>query len=156
LGGSTTLMASTFTNLLYHIVFSTKHREPLITTVVRPELYRYLGGIVRGEGGTLLEMGGMPDHIHLVTKFKADTSVAQMLRTIKAGSSKWANERPGALRFGWQAGYAAFSVSESQVASVIEYVRSQEQHHRKMSFQEEYVALLKRHGIDYDERYLWD
>ena len=150
-------MAGTFTNLLYHIVFSTKHRQPLITPTLQEELYKYMGGIIRGEGGTLLEIGGMPDHIHLLTRFKADKSVSHMLQLIKANSSKWVNERPEqSSRFAWQTGYAAFSVSESQVGVVRDYVRRQEEHHRRRSFQEELLVLLRKHEIDYDERYLWD
>ena len=150
-------MAGTFTNLLYHIVFSTKHRQPLITTTLQEELYKYMGGIVRGEGGTHLVIGGMTDHVHLVARFKADKSVSHMLQLIKANSSKWSNERPEQnSRFAWQTGYAAFSVSESQVGAVRDYVRRQDEHHRISSFQEELLALLRKHEIDYDERYLWD
>lgn len=103
-------------------------------------------------------MGGISDHVHLVAKFKADVSVAGMLRVIKASSSKWVNERSDRrpLRFAWQTGYAAFSVSESQVAAVRAYVRSQERHHRKLTFSEELASLLDKHGIDYDARYLLD
>jgi REP element-mobilizing transposase RayT len=150
-------MASTLTNLLYHIVFSTKDREPLIVPALRESLYPYIGGIIRGERGMLLEIGGMPDHVHLVTRFKTDPSVATMIRTIKSRSSKWVNEqlnRQG--RFSWQAGYGAFTVSASQVSRVRSYVSNQEAHHRMASFKDEYVALLNRHEIEYDERYLWD
>ena len=150
-------MASTYTNLLYHIVFSTKNREALIVPRLREELYPYIGGIIRGEGGTLLEIGGMPDHIHVVAKFKADPSVALMIKTFKAKSSKWVNERPGRKgRFAWQTGYGAFTVSASQLAKVRQYVRDQEEHHRVVSFKEEFITLLKKHGVEYDERYLWD
>jgi putative transposase len=112
-------MSSTLTNLLYHIVFSTKNREPIITKPIRAELYKYIGGIIRGEGGKLLEIGGMPDHVHLVVRFKAEPSVATMVKIIKSKSSKWLNEqpkRPG--RFEWQRGYAAFTVSASQLDAV--------------------------------------
>jgi REP element-mobilizing transposase RayT len=149
-------MSSTLTNLLYHIVFSTKNREPIITTPIRAELYKYIGGIVRGEGGTLLEIGGMPDHVHLVVRFKAEPSVATMVKIIKSKSSKWLNEqpkRPG--RFEWQRGYAAFTVSVSQLAGVRTYVKNQEQHHRHKTFQDELRLLLEKHGVEYDERYLW-
>ena len=87
-------MASTLTNLLYHIVFSTKHREPIITSPIRSDLYAYMGGIIRGEGGVLLEVGGMPDHVHLVTRFKSEPSVATMLKKIKSKSSQWLNDKP--------------------------------------------------------------
>lgn len=102
-----------------------------------------------------LEIGGVEDHVHLLAKFKASVSVSDMLRLIKANSSKWANERMDG-EFAWQEGYAAFSVSESQVVPVRRYIRNQVQHHRRQSYQEEFVALLERHGVDYDPRYLWD
>jgi REP element-mobilizing transposase RayT len=149
-------MAATFTNLLYHIIFSTQGRQPLIPTEQAEEIHHYIGGIVREEGGALLEAGGMPDHIHLVCRFKADRAVAEMLRLIKANSSKWLNERPGQRhRFEWQAGYGAFTVSESQLPVVRQYVKGQAEHHRTRSFQEEFLEFLKRHGITFDERYIW-
>jgi putative transposase len=150
-------MPSTHTNLLYHVIFSTKCRIPLITNNLQDELYRYIGGIIRAEGGVSLEIGGISDHVHLLVKFKPAISVSEMLGRIKANSSKWANENKMKLRkFGWQEGYGAFSVSESQINPIVKYIRSQEVHHRKQTFQEEYVALLKKHGIEYDEKYLWD
>ena len=120
------------------------------------DLYKYIGGIVRGEGGTLLEIGGMADHVHLVVRFKAEPSVATMVKIVKSKSSKWLNEqpkRPG--RFEWQRGYAAFTVSASQLESVRTYVRNQEQHHRRKTFQDELRLLLEKHGVEYDEQYLW-
>ena len=150
-------MASTLTNLLYHLVFSTKHREPIITPDLRDPLYAYIGGIIRSEGGILIEAGGMPDHIHLVAKFKPDTSVSDMVQVFKAKSSKWVNEMPDrTVRFAWQTGFGGFTVSESQLPIVRRYVRTQEEHHRTVTFQEEYLALLKRHRIEYDERYVFD
>jgi putative transposase len=150
-------MAGTYTNLLYHVVFSTKGRFPLVTCELQPELYAYVGGIVRGEGGVLIEIGGMADHVHLLAKFKPTGAVAEMLRLVKGNSSKWVNEEKfKARKFGWQDGYGAFSVSESQVDAVREYIRTQEAHHRGLSFQDEFRALLDRHGIECDERYLWD
>lgn len=150
-------MPTTYTNLLYHIVFSTKNRIPLINDDIREEIYRYVGGIIRAEGGVQLEIGGMSDHVHILAKFKAAVSVSEMLAKIKANSSKWVNEtKEGSHKFGWQEGYAAFSVSESQVPSITEYIRHQVEHHLKQAFQEEFVALLERHGITYDPRYLWD
>lgn len=150
-------MASTFTNLLYHIVFSTKDRIPLIQSDLQERLYEYMGGIIRGEGGVLLEIGGIPDHVHLLAKLRADTAVSVMLRLLKSNSSKWVNdERLIKGRFAWQTGYAAFSVSESQAAKVRKYIRGQEAHHAKVSFKEELIALLKKHRIEYDERYIFD
>jgi REP element-mobilizing transposase RayT len=150
-------MPSTYTNLLYHIVFSTKDRIPFITSDLQEELYRYIGGIIRAEGGVQLEIGGVTDHVHILAKIKPAISVSDMLGKIKANSSKWVNDHKMKMRkFGWQEGYAAFSVSESQVPAVREYIRNQEKHHRKHTYQEAFVALLERHGIEYDPRYLWD
>jgi putative transposase len=148
-------MASTFTNLLYHIVFSTKYRVPAIQEDFRERLYEYIGGIIRGEGGVLLEIGGVSDHIHLLAKIKADTAVSVMVRLIKSNSSKWSHQlAPPSARFDWQRGYGAFSVSESQLPRVRRYIQNQETHHAKVSFQDELITLLKRNRIEYDERYL--
>jgi putative transposase len=148
-------MATTFANLLYHVVFSTKNRLPSIRTEIREPLYEYMGGILRGEGGVLLEIGGMPDHVHLLTKLKTDVAVSVMVQKVKAKSSKWLNGRQGsAERFEWQTGYGIFSVSASLAEKVRRYIRQQEEHHRRVSFRDELVTLLERNGIAYDERYL--
>lgn len=150
-------MPSTFTNLLYHIVFSTRHREPLIKEELQEELYRYIGGIIRAEGGILLEIGGVADHVHLLSKIKPAVAVSEMLNKIKANSSKWINENKKSRdRFSWQEGYAAFTVSESQSPIVREYIRNQAEHHKKISFQDEFIALLEKHGVSYDPKYIWD
>jgi REP element-mobilizing transposase RayT len=150
-------MPGTYTNLLYHIVFSTKKRIPLISEKLQEDLYSYIGGIIRGERGALLEIGGMPDHVHLLVKLNPTKSVSEMLNRMKAKSSKWANQEKFKMRkFAWQDGYAAFSVSESQVGSVQRYIRTQKTHHRRRSFQDEFRALLTRHGIQFEERFLWD
>lgn len=150
-------MATTFSNLLYHIVFSTKTRLPLIRREIQEPVYEYVGGIIRDEGGILLEIGGVPDHIHILAKLRTDKAVALMVQRIKGRSSKWLNERRApAERFAWQEGYGAFSVSESLVNKVRTYIRTQEEHHRRVSFKEELIALLKRHRIPYDERYVVD
>ncbi|HSK80095.1 MAG TPA: IS200/IS605 family transposase [Thermoanaerobaculia bacterium] len=145
-------MRDTYSKLNYHLVFSTKNRVPLITDALRDPLYGYIGGILRGTGGVLLNAGGMPDHIHLLAGWGTSTSVAKMLQLIKANSSKWVNERQGASGdFAWQPGYGAFTVSASKIPEVREYILNQEAHHRKMSFQEELKELLKRHGVEYEE-----
>jgi len=150
-------MANTYTNLLYHVVFSTKNRVACLTGDVRDPLYHYIGGVIRGEGGTLLEIGGVADHVHLLTRFKAAASVATMVRRIKTSSSKWMSDRSaGGPRFAWQTGYGAFSVSESQVGHVRRYIQKQEEHHRQRTFQEELRDILSKHNIEFDERYLWD
>ena len=149
-------MAATFTNLLFHIIFSTKDRQPLIRDSFRDELEKYIAGIVRNEGGILIGVGGMPDHLHLITKFKPDRSVAEMVRLIKANSSKWVNEEHGDPgRFAWQLGYGAFSVSQSQVEALKAYVANQKAHHQTRSFQDEFREFLIKHGVEFDERYLW-
>jgi putative transposase len=149
-------MASTLTNLIYHVVFSTKGREPMIVHPLRVELYRYMGGIVKNEGGILLQIGGMPDHLHLVLKLKPTHELSKIMQKIKGNSSKWINTQ-GILkdRFSWQDGYGAFSVSESQVPVVVRYVKEQEAHHRKLSFKDEFTQILERHQVEYEERYLW-
>ncbi|MGH7964060.1 MAG: IS200/IS605 family transposase [Candidatus Binatia bacterium] len=150
-------MAATLTNLLYHIVFSTKLRVPMITESLEAELYRYMGGIIRGEGGILLAIGGVSDHVHLLVKCKPTIAVADMLRVLKANSSKWINEeKRGLQKFGWQDGYGAFTVSQSQVPHVRRYIRDQKRHHHEANFQNEMKTLLERHGVEYDERYVWD
>lgn len=148
-------MSDTLTNLVYHVVFSTKNREPLIRPNIRTDLYSYIGGIIRGENGTPLEIGGMPDHVHILAKFHSDVSVAKMMRHIKTNSSKWINQRKVVGPFRWQAGYGAFTVSQSQVSAVPTYVRNQAVHHKRVSFQQEFLALLRRHGIAFDEQHLW-
>jgi putative transposase len=149
-------MPNTYTNLLFHIVYSTKYRKPLIQPSWQDELYGYMGGIIRAEKGILLVAGGIEDHVHLLAKLPPTIAVSDMLRLIKANSSKWANERPDVSYFEWQAGYGAFSVSESNVPSVRKYIDSQEEHHRKQSFRDEYLALLRRHNIEFDERYVFE
>lgn len=150
-------MSSTLTNLIYHIVFSTKNREPYMVSDVRDELYTYMGGIVRSKGGILLEIGGVADHVHILMKQRQDIAVSDMVRLIKVNSSKWLNEKPGFRenRFAWQSGYGAFSVSVSQAESVRRYIQKQEEHHQIRGFQAEYVDFLDKHGIEYDERYVW-
>ena len=148
-------MGSTLTNLIYHVVFSTKARKPMIIQEIRDELYRYMGGIVKGEGGILFQIGGMPDHIHMVLKLKPVHRLSEIMQKVKGNSSKWINEQNRLVgRFGWQDGYGAFTVSESQVPVVVRYVQEQEKHHRSFSFKEEFIRILKRHQVEYNE-YLW-
>ncbi|MDX1963553.1 MAG: IS200/IS605 family transposase [Pirellulales bacterium] len=147
---------STYTNLIYHLVFSTKNRIPLIKSEIQGELYAYIGGIVKSEGGNFLEIGGIADHVHILLRIKPIMALAQMLNRIKANSSRWLNEEKFKLRkFAWQEGYSAFTVSESQIPIIRNYIRKQAEHHRKKSFQEELLALLVKNNIAYDERYLW-
>ncbi|OHB87670.1 MAG: transposase [Planctomycetes bacterium RIFCSPHIGHO2_02_FULL_40_12] len=150
-------MASTLTNLLYHIVFTTRKRQNLIIPALSVELYPYIGGIIREEKGKLLKIGGTLNHVHILARFSASVSVSEMLRRIKGSSSKWVNESSkGTSHFAWQRGYGAFSVSESSVENVISYIENQEEHHRKITFEGEFLLLLQKHGIPYDEKYIWD
>ena len=147
-------MAHTHTCLRYHVVFSTARRKPLILESQTSELYAYMGGIARRLNGVLLAIGGMPDHVHLLIRLPADLAPAIAVQAIKANSSKWMRQERGEPDFGWQAGYSAFSVSASAVPRVCAYIAGQAEHHRTHSFQQELIALLKKHGIAYDERFL--
>lgn len=146
-------MPSTFSCLSYHLVFGTKHRRRLLTADVRPRVFEYLGGIVRREGGTLTEIGGVEDHVHLLLKLKPIDTLSEFVRTLKANSSKWINDE-GLLseRFAWQDGYGVFTVSESQVETVRRYLQRQESHHAAHSFEDELRTLCERHGVDFDPR----
>ncbi len=148
-------MGQSYTNLLYHIVFSTKDRKPLITTDVQGRLYEYIGGIVRGLGGISLGINGMDDHVHLLTKLRPDKAVSDVLRDLKANSSGWMHDVfPELKDFSWQRGYGAFTVSASQVEKVREYIAKQEEHHRKQDFRDEFIGLLRKNGVEFNERYL--
>jgi REP element-mobilizing transposase RayT len=145
-----------FTNLNYHIVFSTKGRRPFIYDDLRPRLAKYIGGIVRELEGDVLSANGPTDHFHVVAILTPKVAVMDVIKGIKGGSSKWIHETFRELPdFDWQDGYAAFTVSQSALPRVIAYVEGQVEHHKKMTFQEELVALLKRHGVKYDERYIF-
>jgi len=148
-------MAGTYTNLLYHIVFSTKERRQLIFPQIEDELHKYIGGIVRNLDGDLLEANGMPDHIHLLIKLKPKFAVSDIVRDIKANSSGWLNDKSRIYKFGWQDGFAAFTVSESQAPRVRGYIRNQKNRHKRMDYKVELLELLAKNRVEYDERYLW-
>jgi REP element-mobilizing transposase RayT len=140
-----------------HVVFSTKNREPLIDRDLAPRLYGYLGGIIRNTGSILLAAGSMPDHVHLLVSLGRQTCIADLVRDAKSNSSAWVHETfPEWSRFAWQAGYGAFAVSVSVLDQVKAYIANQERHHRRQTFQEEFRAFLGAHGLEYDERYVWD
>jgi REP element-mobilizing transposase RayT len=143
-----------YTNLLYHIVYATKERAPLITDTLRPRLHEYLGGTVRGLGGVAIEINGTEDHVHILARVRPTISISEFMSKLKSGSSGWA-KRQTKGRFGWQARFGAFTVSESQVARIRGYIRNQEVHHRKHSFEDEFKALLRAHKIDFDAAHLW-
>jgi REP element-mobilizing transposase RayT len=150
-------MGATYSKILLHFAFSTKHRTPLITPELQPRLYEYLGGTIRGEKGALFAIGGMPDHLHLLIRWRPDESISNLMRKLKGNSSSWVHKTfPAMKSFAWQEGYGVFSVSKSQEDAVKRYIETQERHHRKLDFKEEYLALLKAHGVEYDERYIWE
>lgn len=137
-------------------MFSTKERRPFITPELQKRLWPFLGGIARQNKMTALEIGGVADHVHLLLSLPAIIPISKAMQLIKGGSSKWIHETfPDQRLFSWQEEYGAFSVSVSQLDKTIEYIRGQPEHHRKMTFQEEFLMLLKKHGVEYDERYLW-
>lgn len=141
----------------HHCVFSTKERRPLITPALRERLWPFLGGIARQNKIKAIEIGGVADHVHLLLSLPPTASIAKTLQLIKGGSSKWVHETfPEHRLFAWQEKYGAFSVSASLLDKTVQYIKDQEEHHRKMTFQEEFLASLKKHRIEYDERYLWD
>ena len=147
-------MSSTLTRLLVHIVFSTRDRLPLITPDVRSQLYEYIRGIVHRKGASLFEIGGMPDHAHLLVQIDPTQSLSELIQHIKGGSSRWVKAHIES--FYWQRGYGAFSVSESNRAVVERYIQNQEKHHAHHAFQSEFIQLLRRHGVPYEDEHLWD
>jgi REP element-mobilizing transposase RayT len=150
-------MSHSYSRLVYHIIFSTKERRPLLTREIRARVHAYLGGIVRNLNGEPLAINGMEDHMHLLVGLPAKLSVPEAVRDIKANSSKWMHEEKLLnADLGWQTGYSAFTVSKSGEDAVRRYISDQERHHGKMTYQDELMKLLERHGVEYDPRYLWD
>ena len=149
-------MGHTATNVLVHFIFSTRNRAPLIKPEMESDVHAYLGGIVRETGGVALVINGMPDHVHLLVRMPSTQSVADVARLVKTNSSRWVHEKWPQLReFAWQTGYGAFSVSESGQDAVRQYISHQQEHQATRSFQEEFVAFLKKNRVAYDERYIW-
>jgi REP element-mobilizing transposase RayT len=141
----------------FHCVFSTRERRPLIIPALSQRLWPFLGGIARQNKMKAIAIGGVQDHVHILLSLPSTMPVAKAMQLIKGGSSKWIHETfPKQQPFGWQEKYGAFSVSFSQLDKITQYITDQEGHHGKMSFQEEFLALLSKHRIEYDERYLWD
>ncbi len=149
-------MSRTFTNLLTHLIFSTKDREPLIVPEIKSELFAYLGGLTRELKGKAYGINGTTDHVHMLINLPPVVSISEALRFIKSNSSGWVHDKWPQRSFAWQLGYGAFSVSKSNAPEVLKYIGNQEYHHRKVSFKDELVDLLHKHEIEYDERYLWE
>lgn len=153
-GGAKENLSHTSGNILLHLIFSTQARRPLIKSAFRNELFAYLGGIIREMQGAALIINGTSDHVHMLVRVRPIHSAAEIARVVKTNSSRWVREKFDP-EFGWQTGYGAFSVSESNVAAVKKYIAEQEKHHKKHSFQEEYIAFLKKNRVEFDERYIW-
>ena len=150
-------MPHSFTHLLSHVIFSTKGRAPFLDAELKERLFPYMGGIIRELDGSALAINGTVDHAHLLLLMPAKTALADVIRVLKTNSSRWIHETWASRHtFAWQSGYGAFSVSRSVVEEIRRYIENQEKHHRRMTFQEELLALLERHGIAYDDRYIWD
>ena len=148
-------MSQSFTNLLYHIIFSTKDRRPIITIDHQPRLYEYIGGVVRGTGGISLGINGMDDHVHLLAKLRPDLALSDVLRELKSNATGWMHDVfPPLANFSWQRGYAAFTVSQSNLKQVQRYLARQKEHHRNVSFRAEFIRFLKLSDIKYDERFV--
>ena len=150
-------MAHSFVSGLFDCAFSTKGRRKLITPDLQERLWPYMGGIAKEKGMKALSIGGIDDHVHLLLAITSTVSIAKTLQLIKGASSKWVHDTFSKHHnFVWQEGYGAFSIGISQIDRTIAYIRSQAEHHRKLTFQEEFLEILKKHGIQYDKRYIWD
>lgn len=150
-------MPSSWTQNYYHTVFGTHRREPLIDESLQERLYAFIGGIVRDLGGQLIAGNGMEDHAHLLVRYPPDLAHAVLLREVKARSSRWIHETfPTRHAFGWQRGYGGFTVSRSNVEEVEAYIRNQREHHRTVGFEDEFLKLLQKHGVEFDPRYVFE
>jgi len=150
-------MSQSLSSILVHLVFSTKNREPFITRAIEPELYPYVASIFRDLKSPTLCISGTFDHLHILFSLARTVKIAELVEEVKTSSSKWIKTKGNEFRnFHWQRGYGAFSIGQSQVKRVKRYILSQKEHHRRISFQDEYRAFLKSYEIEYDERYVWD
>jgi putative transposase len=151
-------MSQSLVKNLIHLVYSTKLRKPWIPEQVRTDLFAYQAGIFQGWESPALVVGGVDDHVHALFALSKNHALKKIVEEVKKGSSKWMKSEAGTSKqeFQWQAGYAAFSVSQSNVEEVRKYIENQADHHRRMTFQDELRALFQRHGIEFDERYVWD
>jgi putative transposase len=149
-------VANTYTQIYIHIVFAVEGRQNLIKPEHNDELQKYIAGIVSGQKQKLIAINNMPDHLHLLIGLRPDSSLSDLVRDVKANSSKFINEKHWvAGRFSWQEGFGAFSYSRSQLGTVIRYIQNQQKHHARKSFHEEYIALLEKFGVEYDPKYIF-
>lgn len=149
-------MAGTYSCLLTHLIFSTKRRKPIIMPDIRPRLHDYMGGIIRNHKGVLYEIGGMPDHMHILLRMHPDIAVSDLVRDIKSSSSGWIHEMFQTMSgFQWQEGYGAFSASKSQMDKIKSYIQRQDVHHQKIDFKEEFIEFLEKHELEYNKIKIW-
>ena len=150
-------MAQSLSSILIHLIFSTKHREPLVTAQVEPALHAYMAGILKEKQCPALTIGGMPDHVHVLFRLARTRAVSEVVEDLKKDSSRWIKTQGASFgAFHWQAGYGAFSIGQSSVAETRRYIDNQKEHHQTRTFQEEYRVFLRKYGVEYDERYVWD
>jgi len=152
-------MPQSLTQVYLHIIFSTKKRYPFIEEAVEPELFAYIGDTIKRVGGIPFLINGVPDHIHILSSLPRTIMLSKYIEEIKRNSSRWIKTKDKGLeyeKFAWQNGYGAFSVSSSRKDNVIRYIKEQKEHHRTGTFQEKYIAFLKKYNIEYDEKYVWD
>lgn len=150
-------MPQSLTCILVHIVFSTKHRQPFIKPEIETELFKYMSSIYRANNSPALSMNGTENHVHTLILLSKTITVSKLIEEVKRSSSKWIKTKGQAYEgFYWQNGYGAFSIGQSNVAALKTYIANQKEHHKKVTFQDEFRALLKRYGVEYDERYVWD
>ena len=150
-------MSQSLSRILVHLIFSTKDRTPYLTPEIRAELHPYLTVVLRENGCPPLQVGGVEDHVHLLFGLSRTLTVAQVVEEVKTSSSKWMKTRGEATAsFHWQAGYGAFSVSQSDADRVVRYIQAQVEHHRRSTFQEEFRRFLRRYQVSYDERHVWE
>ena len=150
-------MAQSLVKILVHVIFSTKQRRPFLAPGVASEMEAYLAGTLREIGCPAIQVKCVSDHAHILCSLGRRVDIAELVEKVKTSSSKWAKtQSPDLVEFYWQAGYGAFSVSASNVDEVRAYIRRQEQHHRQRTFQEEFLLFLKKHNVEYDERYVWE
>ena len=150
-------MANTYTQLYFHIVFAVKGRANLISSTWKEELYKYITGIATNKNQKLIVINGMPDHVHILMGMKPDSNLSELVRDIKANSSKFINEKKWIIsKFEWQQGFGAFTLGYSQLDAIVNYIKAQEEHHKTKTFKEEYIDFLKRYNIDYKSEYLFE
>ena len=150
-------MPQSLARILVHLIFSTKNREPSLSPDLQVELHPYLASVLDNDGCSSLQVGGVEDHVHLLFGLPRTLTIAQVVENVKISSSRWIKTKGASLaHFYWQAGYGAFSVSQSNAAAVIQYIQGQAEHHRRETFQDEFRKILRRYQISYDEKYVWD